>query len=187
MIQGKENGKTGKGNGEGLWEKGGLEWIQEKGKGNIGNRKTGTGNRKRVKRRFRRDIGKGKWDIGHGMQAKDTQGHGKGSWFRMHIGKGKGKYRKQERNMLKPKTNPREKGEFRVEIGNWKTGKRSVQSGNRELENWKKECLERIQGTGKWEKGEFRVQGTGKWEKGEFRVQGTAITPLERKSNPLKV
>ena len=98
-----------------------------------------------------------KWDIGHGMQAKDTQGHGKGSWFRMHIGKGKGKYRKQERNMLKPKTNPREKGEFRVEIGNWKTGKRSVQSGNRELENWKKECLERIQGTGKWEKGEFRA------------------------------
>ena len=172
MIQGKENGKTGKGNGKGLWGKGCLEWIQEKGKGNIGNRNTGTGNRKgkREKRRFRRDIGKGKWDIGHGMQAKDTQGHGKGSWFRMHIGKGKGKYRKQERNMLKPKTNPREKGEFRVEIG-----------------NWKKESLERIQGTGKWEKGEFRVQGTGKWEKGEFRVQGKAITPLERKSNPLKV
>ena len=40
--------------------------------------------------------------------------------FRVDIGKGKGKYRKQERNMLKPKTNPREKGEFRVEIGNWK-------------------------------------------------------------------
>ena len=46
--------------------------------------------------------------------------------FRVDIGKGKGKYRKQERNMLKPKTNPREKGEFRVEIGNWKTGRRSV-------------------------------------------------------------
>ena len=44
------------------------------------------------------DIGKGKWDIGHGMQAKDTWGqcHGKGSWFRMNIGKGKGKYRKQK-------------------------------------------------------------------------------------------
>ena len=159
MIQGKGNGKTGKGNGEGLWEKGGLEWIQEKGKGNIGNRKTGTGNRKRVKRRFRRDIGKGKWDIGHGMQAKDTQGHGKGLWFRMHIGKGKGKYRKQERNMLKPKTNPREKGEFRVEIGNWKTGKRSVQSGSREPENGRKESLEsRELENGRKESLEFREQ-----------------------------
>ena len=42
----------------------------------------------------------------------------------MHIGKGK--YRKQKRNMLKPKTNPLEKGEFRVEIGNWKMGERRV-------------------------------------------------------------
>ena len=168
MIQGKESGKTGKGNGKGLWEKGGLEWIQEKGKGNIGNRKTGTGNRKRkrVKRRFRRDIGKGKWDIGHGMQAKDTQGHGKGSWFRMHIGKGKGKYRTQKRNMLKPKTNPLEKGEFRVEIGNWKMGERRVQSGNRELEKGEFRA-----DLGNRKMGERRVQSLGNWKMGERRVQ----------------
>ena len=61
MIQGKENGKTGKGNGEGLWEKGGLEWIQEKGKGNIYKkyRKQKNGNRKQEKEKGKEEVQKG--------------------------------------------------------------------------------------------------------------------------------